>query len=83
MWQGNYRSYLYTPRWRWLSKTRKAIDGRKCVICGQRAHLQCHHTTYKYLNMDGRSGLLLELLSLVTVCDHCHKILTKVQKLTK
>lgn len=81
MWRGNYRAYLFTPRWRWLRARRRAIDGKQCVICGRRTTLQCHHLTYKYLNKPGRLGLLLELLSLITVCDRCHAALTKVSKL--
>ena len=80
MWRGSYRSYLFSPRWHWLRTRRRAIDGQCCVICGRRSNLQVHHTTYRYLNCPGRRGLLLELLSLITVCQQCHGVLTKVQK---
>lgn len=82
-WRGPYAAYLNTQRWQWLRKTRRALDGQRCVICGSKQKLQVHHLHYRYLNRPGRNGVLLELLSLITVCDHCHDVLTKVKKLAK
>lgn len=53
--------------WPTIRKYRQHLDGYKCVRCGSRKNLQCHHLHYDYID-DER-----EILSVRTLCHDCHR----------
>lgn len=56
---------------KWMKKRKRILrrDNFKCVLCGSDYNLQVHHTVYK----EGKMAWEYSNLSLVTLCDDCHK----------
>ncbi len=58
-------AYYQTPHWLNAKRQREAMDGHRCVLCGNNKDLRCHHVCYGRLFNEPPSDLL-------TLCDLCH-----------
>ena len=60
-------SELYPENWNRLRFVVFKRDGFRCVICGSRHNLVCHHI------IPVRCGGSHNLDNLITLCEDCHK----------
>ena len=54
-------------RWRYIAKTRRALDGQQCTRCGARGRLHVHHK--RAVSRGGGHALW----NLTTLCAACHE----------
>ncbi len=58
----------YDRRWKFIARTRRLLDGRRCAACGARGVvLNVHH------RWEVRHGGGHQLWNLVTLCQACHE----------
>lgn len=62
-----YPEFLETDYWKWVAKTVKDRDGRRCVVCNSPFHIAAHHRSYKNHGLEH-----LFLGDLTTLCETCH-----------
>lgn len=73
-----YRHYL-AHSWRWsiVRGVRHLIDGGRCQTCHATERIQCHHASYKHLQMHPGAWLNVwsvwcEVSDTILLCDPCH-----------
>ena len=66
------RQTLYTENWDSIRKLVYQRDGNRCVMCGKRGKLHCHHIVPVKISKDN------SLSNLVSVCNKCHRKLEEV-----
>lgn len=69
--KGKVRPIINYRHPRWIAKKLRVFsrDKWKCVWCGCKKRLECHHTYYK----EGKDIWDYPLQSLLTVCHTCHE----------
>jgi hypothetical protein len=77
-----YPGYLESERWQWIRKWRLRLDWHKCRTCPRRDNLTVHHAGYHWINRWGNVGMVLELLSSITLCKTCHGAIHKAQPIS-
>jgi len=66
-WYEDKEKYISSSKkWRKKKFERQALDKDKCVSCGYKGLLECHHITYKNLFKEPMSDLR-------TLCRTCHE----------
>lgn len=63
-----YYEYLKSDKWKRIRDFVRERDGNKCVECGCRKRLECHHLTYDHLYNEEYYMEELE-----TLCRDCHQ----------
>lgn len=63
-----YLSYIKSAEWAEKSEARKALDGKRCQMCGRKDHLHVHHKNYKHFKHESIEN------DLITLCESCHKL---------
>lgn len=70
----NYRKSLKrNPYWETVKRKVRIRDNFKCVICGNKIHLETHHITYKVDNKSILGNELEYLEWIVTLCEKHHQ----------
>jgi 5-methylcytosine-specific restriction endonuclease McrA len=67
------RPFYSSKRWARVRFLAKRRDGFKCVKCGSRNKLECHHVK----PVRERPDLAFELDNLQTLCRDCHAVETE------
>lgn len=62
-----YKQYLQSPKWEQIRQRVFARDGFKCIICGAKENLHCHHHRTTHLFHEEN-----HLEDLVTLCEKHH-----------
>lgn len=70
-WRAKYHDFLRSPEWKAQSQRVLRRDGYQCRACQGIPATQVHHTTYRY-------GRFTPDYLLVSLCDTCHKLITKL-----
>lgn len=71
-----FQAFLDSDLWQHARQAALERDNHRCVLCGSQESLQVHHTSYRaWWNPDGQY--------LMTLCDSCHRIITKYLKMCK
>lgn len=72
-----YKKYLESDEWKYLSLARKSIDNFTCCMCGSKDNLEVHHLTYN------KHHEMTRLCDIVTVCRDCHQAIHDFMRSTK
>jgi hypothetical protein len=73
----NYSDLLKSPKWQKKRLEIMKRDKFRCKLCGDtEISLQVHHKEY----INGNAPWEYENSQLVTLCEHCHNEVTKIQK---
>ena len=66
------RDKLYTEDWDTIRRNVYRRDGNRCVLCGAKGKLHCHHIIPVRISKDN------SMSNLVSVCTKCHKKLEEI-----
>ena len=66
------RIQLYSVNWDIIRKKVYARDNFRCVLCGKKTKLSCHHIVPVRISHDN------SMSNLVSVCESCHKKLESI-----
>lgn len=64
-----YIAYLNSFDWQQIREHVRKRDDYKCVKCGSRGLLECHHTSYKFLYREWAN----DYKDLISLCRKCHQ----------
>lgn len=63
---------LYTENWDVIRKNVYRRDGNRCVLCGSKGKLHCHHIIPVRISKDN------SMSNLISACEKCHRKLEEV-----
>ena len=73
----NYYDYINSSEWRKKRKERLELDGQRCRLCDSEERLEVHHRPSSYSKIPNESVKD----DLITICKHCHDLVTnKIRK---
>lgn len=63
-----HKKYLKSKEFGIVREMVFSRDRNRCVVCGRKEKLTCHHTSYKHLGEHNRN----EIDDCITLCQICH-----------